>query len=43
MLAARLAVSGLSPAASAANARAETPALEAGWGGQVGETSPGRG
>jgi RNA polymerase sigma-70 factor (ECF subfamily) len=43
MLAARLAVSGLSPAASAASARAGTPALEAGWGGQVGETSPGRG
>jgi len=43
MLAARLAVSALSPAASAADARARTPALNAGWAGQAGATSTGRG
>jgi RNA polymerase sigma-70 factor (ECF subfamily) len=43
MLAARLAVSALSPAALAAEARARTPALEAGWAGQAGATSTGRG
>jgi len=43
MLAARPAVSALSPAASAADARARTPALEAGWAGQAGATSSGRG
>ena len=43
MLAARLAVSALAPAASAVGARAGTPALEAGWTGQVGATSTGRG
>jgi RNA polymerase sigma-70 factor, ECF subfamily len=43
MLAARLAVSALSPAASAAGASAGTPALEAGWAEQAGATSTGRG
>ena len=43
MLAARLAVSALAPAASAAGARAGTPALEAGWAGQAGATNTGRG
>ena len=43
MLAARLAVSARSPAASAAGARVGPPALEAGWAGQAGATSTGRG
>jgi RNA polymerase sigma-70 factor (ECF subfamily) len=43
MLAARLAVSALSPAASAADARARTPSRDAGWAGQAGATSTGRG
>ena len=43
MLAARLAVSALSPAATAAGARAGTPALKAGWVGQAGATTAGRG
>ena len=43
MLAARLAVSAPSRAASAAGARAGPPALEAGWAGQVGATNTGRG
>ena len=43
MLAARLAVSALAPAASAAKARSSTPALEAGWVEQAGATSTGRG
>jgi RNA polymerase sigma-70 factor, ECF subfamily len=43
LLAARLAVSDLAPAASAAGAHARTPALEAGWARQAGATSTGRG
>jgi RNA polymerase sigma-70 factor (ECF subfamily) len=43
MLAARLAVSALAPAASAVDACAGTPAMEAGWTGQIGTTSTGRG
>jgi RNA polymerase sigma-70 factor (ECF subfamily) len=43
MLAAKLAVSALSPAASAVGARAGPPALEAGWAGQAGATNTGRG
>jgi RNA polymerase sigma-70 factor (ECF subfamily) len=43
MLAARLAVSALAPAALAAGARSGTPALVAGWAGQAGATRTGRG
>jgi RNA polymerase sigma-70 factor (ECF subfamily) len=43
MLAARLAVSALAPAASAAGARAGPPALEVGWAGQAGATNTVRG
>ena len=43
ILAARLAASSLSPAASAASARSMTPAPETGWGRQVEEPSAGRG
>ena len=43
MLAARLTVSALAPAASAVGARARTAPLEAGWAGQAGATGAGRG
>ncbi|MFO7692162.1 MAG: RNA polymerase sigma factor [Vicinamibacterales bacterium] len=43
MLAARLAVSALSPAEPAPGARAGPPALDAGWAGPVGATGRGRG
>ena len=43
LLAARLAVSALAPAASECGARAGTPALDAGWVEQAGATSSGRG